>query len=89
MTTSGDDELIQAWTALTRRIYPDTSTVQIIHAYGEAIWDGGTFAPIGGAAKVQGLAEEVDALRMIFEVNERARLPVRCHRGEPARGRGS
>jgi hypothetical protein len=89
VTTSGDDELIQAWTALTRRIYPGTSTVQIGYAYREAIWDGGTFAPIGGAAKVQGLAEEVDALRMIFEVNERARLPVRCHRGEPARGRGS
>jgi len=89
VTTSGADELIQAWTALTKKSYPGTSTAQTVYAYGEPIWDGGTFAPIGGAAKVQGLAEEVDALRMIFEVNERARLPVRCHRGEPARGRGS
>jgi hypothetical protein len=58
VTTSGDDELIQAWTALTRRIYLDTSTVQIVYAYGEAIWDGGTLAPIGGAAKVQALARK-------------------------------
>jgi hypothetical protein len=43
-----------------------------VYNYGEVIWDGGTFEPTGRAASVQGLAEEVDALRMIFEVNQRA-----------------
>jgi hypothetical protein len=68
------DEVLEAWTSLPRRIYLDTSTVQTIHDNGEVIWDGGTFEPTGRAARVQGLVEEVDALRMIFEVNQRAGL---------------
>jgi hypothetical protein len=72
VTKSADDELIQAWTSLPRRIYLDTSTLQTVFENGEAIWDGGTFEPVGRATRVEGLAEEVDALWMIFQINQRA-----------------
>jgi hypothetical protein len=72
MTTSVDDDPNQAWVSLPRRIYLDTSVLQTVYDYGEVIWEGEGFKPTGRAARVRGLAEEVDALRVIFLVNERA-----------------
>jgi hypothetical protein len=60
-----EEDVVSAWISLPRRIYLDTSTLQTVYDYGEVIWEGEPFEPIGRAAKVQGLAEEVDALRMI------------------------
>jgi hypothetical protein len=67
-----EDDVVNAWISLPRRIYLDTSTLQTVYDYGEVIWEGEAFEPIGRAAKVEGLAEELDALRMIFLVNQRA-----------------
>ncbi len=61
-----------AWLSLPRRIYLDTSTLQNLYDFGGEIFEGESFEPGGRAARVQGLADEVDALRMIFMVNERA-----------------
>lgn len=36
------------------------------------IFEGEPFEPVGRAARVEGPADEIDALRMIFMVNERA-----------------
>ncbi len=66
------DDALHAWFTLPRRIYLDTSTLQTVYDYGGVIWEGERFEPAGRAAKVEGLAEELDALRMIFLVNERA-----------------
>lgn len=70
-TTERDDP-VQAWLSLPRRIYLDTSTLQKLHDFGGEIFEGEPFEPVGRAARVQGLADEIDALRMIFMVNERA-----------------
>lgn len=67
-----EGDVVSAWISLPRRIYLDTSTLQTVYDYGEVTWEGEAFEPIGRAAKVEGLAEEVDALRMIFLVNQRA-----------------
>ena len=67
-----DDEVLDAWTSLPRRIYVDTSTVQKLHDFGGEVFEGEPFVPVGRAARVQGLAGELDALRMIFLVNQRA-----------------
>ena len=67
-----DDEVVRAWASLPRRIYLDTSTLQTVYDYGEVIWDGVALELAGRASRVQGLAQEVDALRMIFLVNQRA-----------------
>ena len=64
--------MVRAWASLPRRIYLDTSTLQTVYDYGEVIWDGVALELAGRASHVQGLAQEVDALRMIFLVNQRA-----------------
>jgi hypothetical protein len=66
------DEVVRAWISLPRRIYLDTTTLQTVYDYSEVIWEGAPFQPVGRAAKVPGLAAELDALRMIFLVNQRA-----------------
>jgi hypothetical protein len=66
------DHVVGAWLSLPRRIYLDTSTLQKLYDFGGEIFEGEPFEPVGRAARVQGLADEIDALRMIFMVNERA-----------------
>jgi hypothetical protein len=66
------DDPVRAWLSLPRRIYLDTSTLQKLYDFGGEIFEGEPFEPVGRAARVQGLADEIDALRMIFMVNERA-----------------
>jgi hypothetical protein len=68
------DDPVQSWVSLPRRIYLDTSTLQTMFDYGGVIFDGEPFEPVGRAAKVAGLADELEALHMIFLVNERARF---------------
>ncbi len=63
-----------AWASLPRRIYLDTSTLQTVYDYGDVIWDGVPFEPIGRAASVPALADELEALRQVFLVNGRAQF---------------
>jgi hypothetical protein len=66
------DDPVSAWLSLPRRIYLDTSTLQKLFDYGGVVFEGEPFEPVGRAARVKGLSDELDALRMIFLVNERA-----------------
>jgi hypothetical protein len=68
------DDPVEAWLSLPRRIYLDTSTLQNLYDFGAEVFEGEPFEPVGRAARVQGLADEIDALRMVFMVNERARF---------------
>jgi hypothetical protein len=70
--TAERDDPVRAWLSLPRRIYLDTSTLQKLYDFGGEIFEGEPFEPVGRAARVQGLADEIDALQMIFMVNERA-----------------
>jgi hypothetical protein len=70
--TAGQDDPVRAWLSLPRRIYLDTSTLQKLYDFGGEIFEGEPFEPVGRASRVQGLADEIGALRMIFMVNERA-----------------
>jgi hypothetical protein len=63
---------VQAWLSLPRRIYLDTSAWQNLHDFGAEIFEGAPFDPVGRAAKVEGLADEIEALHLIFTVNQRA-----------------
>ena len=68
-----DDIVVQAWVSLLPcRIYLDTSTLQKLYDFGGEIFENEPFEPVGRAARVQGLGDEIEALRMIFAVNERA-----------------
>src|SRR5690242_11150527 len=70
--TAERDDPVRAWLSLPRRIYLDTSTLQNLYDFGGEIFEGEPFEPRGRAARVQGLADEIDALQMIFMVNQRA-----------------
>ena len=63
---------MRAWLSLPRRIYLDTSTLQQLYDFGGEIFEGERFEPLGRATRVQGLADEIAALRMIFTANQRA-----------------
>jgi hypothetical protein len=69
-----DDPAFTAWITLPRRIYLDTVTLQNLHDFGGEIFEGEPFAPVGRAARVEGIGNEIDALHMIFLVNQRAML---------------
>jgi hypothetical protein len=86
------DDPVQSWISLPRRIYLDTSTLQALYDHGDVTFEGEPFVPVGQAAKVKGLGEELAALRKIFLVNELARfefviteanLQEIANRGEP------
>jgi hypothetical protein len=70
--TAEQDDPVRAWLSLPRRIYLDTSTLQKLYDFGGEIFEGEPFEPVGRSARVQGLVNEIDALRMIFVINERA-----------------
>ena len=66
------DDPVSAWLSLPRRIYLDTSTLQKLFDYSGVVFEGEPFEPVGRATRVKGLSDELDAIRMIFLVNERA-----------------
>jgi hypothetical protein len=70
--TPGDGDPIEAWASLPRRIYLDTCSLQAVHDYGGVIWDGEPFVAMGRAGRVKDFNKDLEALRMIFLVNERA-----------------
>ncbi len=70
--TAERDDPVRAWLSLSRRISLDPSTLQKLYDFGGEVFEGELFEPVGRAARVQGLADEIDALRMIFMLNERA-----------------
>src|SRR5689334_4261669 len=70
--TAGQDDPVKAWLSLPRRIYLDTSTLQKLYDFGGEVFENEPFEPVGRAARVRGLDDEIEALRMIFAVNERA-----------------
>ena len=68
----GRPAIVDAWFSLPRRIYLDTSTLQNVYDYGGVIWEGEPFEAVGRAARVEDLIDEINALRKIFLVNQRA-----------------
>jgi hypothetical protein len=70
--TAERNDPMRAWLSLPRRIYLDTSTLQNLYDFGGEIFEGKPFVPVGQAARVQGLAAEIEALQMIFMINQRA-----------------
>jgi hypothetical protein len=63
---------VEAFAALPRRLFLDSSTLQNLLNYGEFIWEN-VEPPLNDRAhRAPGLLDELKALRAIFQVNERA-----------------
>lgn len=65
-------DVVERWNALPRRMYLDTALLQDMWDYGEFLWDGGPFVPLGRGGSRPGLVDDLDALRLILAVNQRA-----------------
>lgn len=68
--------MLAAWHGLPRRLYFDTSTLQTIYEFGGVLADGEDFEPDVRQRGVRGLAEEIEALRVILAVNSRAQFEI-------------
>jgi hypothetical protein len=62
--------------ALPRRLYLDSSTLQTIERYGEFVWENVEVDAGDRAYRIPGFLDELEALRFIFRVNERAMFDI-------------
>ena len=72
--TNEDAEVLKRWQALPRRVYLDTSTLQTLYDFSGEVFEGKPFAPSGRAGRVVGFGADLESLRRIFHVNERAQF---------------
>ena len=63
---------LEAFDALPRRVFLDSCTLQTLQDYGEFIWENVELSPSDCIHGIPGGYEELDALRAIFFVNQRA-----------------
>jgi hypothetical protein len=66
------DDPLERWEALPRRLYLDTGTLQTLFDYGDRVFENEPFVALVRDRGVPNLTEEVEALRLIVAVNERA-----------------
>lgn len=66
------DDPVAVFASLPTRLYLDTGVLQLLWDFGGLIWEGEPFEPSARARKNPYLAGDLEALRRIFEVNERA-----------------
>src|SRR5437868_14660316 len=65
-------QAVARFTDVPRRLFLDSSTLQTIMGYGEFIWEN-VEPPLGDRAyRIPGFIDDLDALRLIFQVNQRA-----------------
>jgi hypothetical protein len=57
---------------LPRRLHLDTGNLQTLFDYGEQVWENEAFVAMERDGNVTSLADEVQAMRPIMAVNERA-----------------
>lgn len=72
MDDEARSDLVKAFTSLPARIYLDSSTLQRMFDYGGELFENEPFVPSQRAARVPGLAQDLEALRKIFIINKRA-----------------
>lgn len=66
------DETVATFASLPTRTYLDTSVLQQLFDFGGLLWEDEPFDPTPRASKVSTLQDDLEALRRIFEVNDRA-----------------
>ncbi len=64
------DELVRAFTALPRRVFLDSNVVQTLREAGGYLWE--SEGPPASAQRIHGRLQDLEALRRILAVNERA-----------------
>ena len=70
------DDALDRFDALPKRLFLDSSTLQTILGAGEFIFENVVPPPGDRAHHVPGVAEDLDALRHIFQINQRASFDI-------------
>jgi hypothetical protein len=73
VTTSG---VVSGFDALPRRVFLDSSTLQALMRYGNFVWENVRPSPGDRAYSIPGFLGDLEALRLIFQVNERAGFDI-------------
>ncbi len=69
-------QAVARFTDVPRRLFLDSSTLQTIMGYGGFIWEN-VEPPLGDRAyRIPGFIDDLDALRLIFQVNQRAAVDI-------------
>lgn len=63
---------LEQFKALPRRLFLDSSTLQTLLDYGETVFEGEAPPPGSRAYVIPGRLQDLEALRLIFAINERA-----------------
>jgi hypothetical protein len=69
-------DALDRFAALPRRLFLDSSTLQTLLDYGEFIWENVESPPGDRAHEIPGFLDDLDALRTIFQVNDRAGFDI-------------
>jgi hypothetical protein len=72
MALTGDTDPLAQFDALPRRVFLDSSTLQTLLDYGGAVFEGEEPPPGSRAFSIPGFLDDLEALQLIFLVNERA-----------------
>jgi hypothetical protein len=67
-----DRDPVKEFLGLPRRIYLDTSVLRTVVDFGGVIWEGEALIPTRRTLNYKGFEQQLDALRMILLINERA-----------------
>lgn len=70
------DDPVARFDALPRRLFLDSSTLQTLMGYGEFVWENVEPPPRDRAYSMPGFLDDLEALRLIFQVNERASFDI-------------
>jgi hypothetical protein len=72
MAPTGDTDAQAQFDALPRRVFLDSSTLQTLLDYGGEVFEGEEPPPGSRAFRMPGFLDDLEALRLIFLINERA-----------------
>jgi hypothetical protein len=70
------DDSLEGFAALPKRLFLDSSTLQTVLRYGEFVFESIEPPPGDRAHLVPGAGEDLDALRHIFQVSQRASFDI-------------
>ncbi len=76
MTSASAAQTISGFIELPRRLFLDSSTLQTMMRYGEFIWENVEPTVDDRAYTMPGFMDDLDALRMMFQVNQRAAFDI-------------
>jgi hypothetical protein len=81
MASTADTDPLARFDALPQRVFLDSSTLQTLLDYGGAVFEGEEPPPGSRAFRIHGFLNDLEALQLIFLINERAMFDIVLSQG--------